>query len=51
MEYKTADLSSEALKQLRQYEQDLSTDTGKNIVLVAYTQPENEMADEPDADH
>jgi hypothetical protein len=47
MEYKTADLSSETLKQLRQYEHDLSTATGNNIVLVAYEQPEDNTAEDP----
>jgi hypothetical protein len=47
MEYKTADLSSETLKQLRQYEHDLSTATGNNIVLVAYEQPEDDTAEDP----
>lgn len=40
MDYKTADLSPESVKQLSQFEQELSNEVGEVIVLIAYQKGE-----------
>ncbi|HUC94248.1 MAG TPA: hypothetical protein VMS09_19905 [Paenibacillus sp.] len=38
MDYKTAELSEEQIRQLKQVEESLSRTTGDDIVLIAYKQ-------------
>ncbi|MBW7458267.1 hypothetical protein ACFOLF_27875 [Paenibacillus sepulcri] len=38
MDYKTAQLTPEAVKKLQQYENELSNSTGEDIILIAYEQ-------------
>jgi len=39
MEYKTAQLTNEAVRKLQQYESELSRATGEDIILIAYESP------------
>jgi hypothetical protein len=55
MEYKTADLSPEAIVRLSQHEQAFSNEAGEDIVLIAYGKgedaaPENQSYEEQIAD-